>query len=214
MRVPETEMLRLSRPPDLPVPTVAGPLPVAPRLAPAAAPSALEAVVEHLDEPWLGLDADGRLLAANRAARRLLDTADLLKVDRTRVVPVAPRLQFGWRDALAEVRAGRRRMLWSGDSEARSILMQPGCETVPVILRVGDDAIGRLRRLWAFAHAIGLSAQETRVLEGLVAGDGPAEIAARHEVAIATVRTQVRGVLGKAQVRGMRELLALVARLA
>ncbi|MFM1991958.1 MAG: hypothetical protein RJA99_4915 [Pseudomonadota bacterium] len=201
-------MLRLSSPPDLPVPTLA------PRVLHAFTPSALEAVAESIDEPWLGLDPEGRLLAANRVARRLLEAADLLWIERGRVVPADIRLQPAWREALAEVRAGRRRMLWSGDPAVRSILMQPGAEAVPVILRVGHDAIGRLRRLWAFAHAIGLSAQETRVLEGLVAGDGPAEIAERHEVAIATVRTQVRGVLGKAQVGGMRELLALVARLA
>lgn len=206
-------MLSLSSPPDLSRPIVPAPI-VPPRSLGALPPSALESMAELVDEPWLGLDGDGGLVVANRAGRRLLETADLLRAERGRVVPVDPIVAGGWRDALAEVRAGRRRLLWSGDTEARSIAMQPGGEAVAVILRVGDDAIGRLRRLWAFAHAIGLSAQETRVLEGLVEGLGPAEVADRHEVAIATVRTQVRGVLAKARVGGMRELLALVARVA
>jgi DNA-binding NarL/FixJ family response regulator len=77
---------------------------------------------------------------------------------------------------------------------------------------LGDDPNGRLRRLWAYAHATGLSAQETRVLEALVEGEDPATIAGRHQVAMATVRSQIRGVLAKAGVNGMRELLAQVMR--
>ena len=181
--------------------------------APPVAPVGVDAIAELVDEPWLALGHDAELLGANRAARRLLDGGEPLVLDRGRVVPSDPRVRAMWRASLAEVRAGRRRLLWSREPDARSILLQPGEGSTPVIARVGDDPIGRLRRLWAYAHAIGLSAQETRVLEGLVAGDGPAEIAARHEVAIATVRTQIRGVLTKARVGGMRELLAQVVRL-
>jgi DNA-binding CsgD family transcriptional regulator len=207
-------MFSLIPPPDLTRP-VAGTAAFAGRTATGAAPQPLESLAEFVDEPWLGLAADGLLLGANRAARRLLEANEVLRVERGgRVAPVDATLAAGWRDALAEVRAGRRRLLWGSAPDARAIVMQPGGDAMPVVVRVGDDSIGRLRRLWAFAHSVGLSAQETRVLEGLVAGLGPADIAKRHEVAIATVRTQVRGVLSKTQVRGMRELLALVARVA
>lgn len=207
-------MFNLIPPPDLTRP-VAGTAALAGRTATWAATQPLESLAEFVDEPWFGLAADGLLLGANRAARRLLEANEVLRVERGgRVAPVDATLAAGWRDALAEVRAGRRRLLWGGAPDARAIVMQPGGDSMPVVVRIGDDSIGRLRRLWAFAHSVGLSAQETRVLEGLVAGLGPAEIAERHEVAIATVRTQVRGVLSKTQVRGMRELLALVARVA
>ncbi|RPH43140.1 MAG: hypothetical protein EHM87_14630 [Burkholderiales bacterium] len=165
-----------------------------------------------IDDAWLVLSADGGLLGANRAARGLLQLGDTLVVDRGRVVPADPVLRMTWRAALDEARVGRRRLLWSREAGARALSLQPGGPGAPVLVRVGDDATARLRRLWAYAHAIELSAQETRVLEALVDGESPAGIARRHEVGIATVRTQIRGVVTKARVGGMRELLAHVAR--
>jgi DNA-binding CsgD family transcriptional regulator len=181
-------------------------------LAAAVSIPAFAGLADLIDDAWLVLSADGGLIGANRAARRLLQAGDTLTIDRGRVVPADPRVRATWRLALDEARAGRRRLLWSRDAEARAVSLQPGGPGAPVLVRIGEDATGRLRRLWAYAQAIGLSAQETRVLEALSDGESPAGVARRHEVGIATVRTQIRGLVTKARVRGMRELLAHMAR--
>ena len=108
-------------------------------------------LADLIDDPWLALSADGALLGANRAARRLLQVGDTLVLERGRVVPADLRLRVTWRAALDEARAGRRRLLWSREADARSLLLQPGGVNAPVLLRVGGDTTGRLRRLWAGA---------------------------------------------------------------
>jgi len=179
---------------------------------PAHAAVAGTELADLIDDPWLALSGDGALLGANRAARLLLQAGDTLVLERGRIVPADLRLRVSWRAALDEARAGRRRLLWSREAEARSLLLQPGGANAPVLLRVGDDSTGRLRRLWAYAQANALSAQETRVLEALADGESPAGVARRHLVGISTVRTQIRGIVTKARVGGMRELLAHMAR--
>jgi DNA-binding CsgD family transcriptional regulator len=184
------------------------------QLSPIPAPAAVagQDLADLIDDPWLALSADGALLGANRAALRLLQAGDTLVLERGRVVPADLQLRVTWRVALDEARAGRRRLLWSSEADARSLSLQPGGANAPVLLRVGGDATGRLRQLWAYAQANALSAQETRVLEALADGESPAGVARRHQVGISTVRTQIRGIVTKTRVGGMRELLAHMAR--
>ena len=66
----------------------------------------------------------------------------------------------------------------------------------------------------AFARAFGLSATETRVLASLAAGRVPAEIAEAHQVAISTVRTQIKQVLSKTSYGTIRDVIAQTSRLA
>jgi DNA-binding NarL/FixJ family response regulator len=203
---------------ELPAPSLPNAAPSArvspdqPPPVPADAAVAGQDLADLIDDPWFALSADGALLGANRAARRMLQAGDTLVLERGRVVPADLRLRVTWHTALDEARAGRRRLLWSREADARSLSLQPGGVNAPVLLRVGDDATGRLRRLWAYAQANALSAQETRVLEALADGESPAGVARRHQVGVCTVRTQIRGIVTKTRVRGMRELLAHMAR--
>ena len=166
------------------------------------------------DAPLLGLDGDGALVVANRAGWRLLERADTLAVRDGRPMPADPALAARWRDALHDAMSGRRRMLCSKRPEARPILVRPcpGAGTgagpvagvVRVVVRLGRDEAGRLDALRSYADSIGLTGQETRVLEALVDGETPSGIALRHRVSIATVRTQIRMTVQKAGVRGAR----------
>lgn len=179
------------------------------------------------DAPLLGLDGDGALVIANRPGWQVLERADTLAVRDGRPVPADPALAARWREALHDAMLGRRRMLCSTRPEARSILVRPGSGSGPgrghgpgggigpvrVVVRLGRDEASRRDALCSYAEAIGLTGQETRVLEALVDGRTPADIALRHRVSIATVRTQIRMTVEKAGVRGARGLLARVARM-
>lgn len=165
------------------------------------------------DAPLLGLDAEGALVLANGAGWRVLERADTLAVRDGRPLPADPALAGRWRGALQEALRGRRRLLCSARPQARAILVRPGLgeRGVRVIVRLGPDETARLEALRAYAEAIGLTGQETRVLEGLVDGHPPTVIAARHRVSLATIRTQIRMTVDKAGVKGVRGLLARIA---
>lgn len=61
-----------------------------------------------------------------------------------------------------------------------------------------------LRRIW------GLTAAEARVAASLAAGLSPAEIAVRHGVSEATVRTQMRTIFEKTGTHRQGELIRLL----
>ncbi len=198
----------------------------------AAVPNDPAELLSLCDAPLLGLDGDGGLVIANRPGWQVLGRADTLAVRDGRPVPSDPALAARWREALQDALLGRRRMLCSTRPESRAILVRPGAgagatiggqgpgtgagaalRAVRVVVRLGRDEAGRRDALRGFAESIGLTGQETRVLEALVDGETPADIALRHRVSIATVRTQIRMTVEKAGVRGARGLLAHVARM-
>jgi len=166
------------------------------------------------DAPLLGLDAEGALVVANGAGLRVLERADTLAVRDGRPLPADPALAGRWRGALQDALGGRRRLLCSVATQARAILVRPGIGDgiARVVVRLGPDEAARREALRSYADAIGLTGQETRVLEGLADGHAPTVIAARHRVSIATVRTQIRTTTDKAGASGVRDLLAQVAR--
>lgn len=170
-------------------------------------------LVDLLDEPLIGLAADGALADANAAAWRAFARGDTLVLKASRPRPTDDALQARWCAAIGDACAGRRRLLWSSRPGSRSIALHPGSPGTPVVVRVGRDGAGLLRMLWAYGHAIGLTAQETRVLEGLADGEAPAAIAAALDVKVSTVRSQVSAIISKAGVRDTRELIAELARL-
>jgi DNA-binding CsgD family transcriptional regulator len=165
------------------------------------------------DAALLGLDAEGALLMANGAGWRVLERADTLAVRDGRPLPADPALAGPWRGALQAALNGRRRLLCSTRPQARAILVRPapGGQGMRILVRLGPDETGRREALRAYAESVGLTGQETRVLEGLIDGQPPAVIAARHRVSLATIRTQIRMTVDKAGVHGVRGLLARVA---
>lgn len=165
------------------------------------------------DAPLIGLDADGALVVANRPGWRVLERSDTLAVRDGRPLPADPERVMRWRGALQDALVGRWRLLCPKRPEARTILVRPGRDdsAIRILVRLGPDEAARRAVLRAYADAIGLTGQETRVLECLVDGDPPAVIAARHRVSLTTIRTQVRMTVDKAGVRGARGLLARLA---
>jgi DNA-binding CsgD family transcriptional regulator len=189
--------------------------------------------LDCVDYPMLCLKADRGLWWANSAGHRALSCAGHpLWLDQGRL-----RLREGWaweplHRALREAfRLGRRRLVVVG--EAGDGAWQLSASVVP-LRTAPDDApaipagsaqdevdavllmLGRrhasesLSTDW-YARDRGFTPAETRVLQGLMDGLQPSEIAERQSVALSTVRTQLRSVRAKAGAANLRELLRQVA---
>jgi DNA-binding CsgD family transcriptional regulator len=90
-----------------------------------------------------------------------------------------------------------------------------GAERRALALVVIGDAIGpRPERAQAWREAYGLSEAESRVALRLFEGLAPSVIAARHEVSLATVRSQLRSLMAKTGTRRQSQLLLALARVA
>lgn len=180
-------------------------------------PLLLAQMFDEIDYGMLLLSDSGVVLHINHAARAELDANHPLQV-------VGGRLHLRQRDdaarfdeALASARRGLRRMIALGGAGQRV-----GISIVPIgasgndsgqatLLVMGKRTVcERLTVQW-FARTHGLTPTETRVLEALCEGDQPREVAARHGVGIATVRSQIGSIRTKTGADSIRELVRRVA---
>ena len=116
-------------------------------------------------------------------------------------VPLGPSggTRAAWADALAVGGAGA-----AGGPTVALFVSDPAATAGDADTPIGD----RLRATY------GLTPAETAVAGALARGDGLAAVAAAHDVALATVRTQAQHVYRKTGVRGQAALARLVERLA
>jgi DNA-binding CsgD family transcriptional regulator len=161
----------------------------------------LAQMADALMWPLFVLRADGSLLHANRAARRLLAAQRLLTLlpDR-RLGLLPPGRQAEWQAALAAAGQGQTVVLtWpaAGDSlgAAGSLGplgdprgMAPGAGELLLALSASEQADGQVQ---AYARLHRLSPAETRVLQRLAVGDTSGEAAQALGVSAATVRSQI-----------------------
>lgn len=104
---------------------------------------------------------------------------------------------------------------------------EPLTDIVETILRVASGQAvrpGQRHELAAELHRLvaernqrqapfaDLSPREQQVLAGLMSGHGPAALAERHYVSVATIRAQIRSVLGKLGVSSQLEAVVLAHR--
>lgn len=181
-------------------------------------PSPADGVVDALSCGVLIADAASRILFLNHPAHRILDRRDGLRVtagvlwapekrDRlARAVAIAASRRESSFDALelagaqgADYRVTVSPWKLEGRSCALVTIDEPG-RTPPEALRIA----GRLH---------GLTAAESAILDALMAGLSPEEIAERRTVSLATVRTQVQQLLRKTGTRRITDMLVLIARL-
>ncbi len=121
----------------------------------------------------------------------------------------------------------RRQLLARASGEGAEVVLskaEPLADIVDVILRVAagqDVRAGQRGNLAAELHRFeseqselhapfaDLSPRERQVLAGLMNGHGPSALAERHYVSVATIRAQIRSVLGKLGVRSQLEAVVL-----
>jgi DNA-binding CsgD family transcriptional regulator len=209
-------MDRSTRPDSLPD-SLPDPLP-APRPDPLAGldaelpPALLHRLVEALDFGVMLLETDGRVRFANRYARLALGAGDVLGLTDDRITLHGPQQQRAFLRALVEVADDRPRMLCLGGGVpgtklalARWHREADGSVVLLATLQTGE------RQQWpalrAYARERRLTEGEADVMQQLVLGDRPPQIAARRGSSEGTVRSQIKSLLEKTGTHSMRELV-------
>ena len=176
-------------------------------------------MLDEIDYGMLLVDADGRVLYLNHAARRELDEHHPLQLAGqqlgTAQVTDAGMLQ----EALAQAQRGRRQLLTLGSGEhfvGVSVVPLDESEGVAgpwrtTLLMLGKRQVCEQLTVQGYARSVGLTPAGTRVLEMLCGGVKPTAIAEQQGVAVSTVRTQIGSIRAKTGTGSIRELVRQVA---
>jgi DNA-binding CsgD family transcriptional regulator len=173
-------------------------------------------VLEELDYGVLLVEAAGRVLHGNRAARLTLQDGHPLQIQGNQLHARFGRDIKPLFDALAQAQHdGRRCLLRLGDGEEQANVV-----VVPLNRDVEQSAVllvlerrqlcGELAAQW-FALRYGLTPAETEVLKALSAGAPPSRVAQSQGVAISTIRTQIQSIRAKSGATSIRELMGQLA---
>jgi len=97
---------------------------------------------------------------------------------------------------------------------AYTLVYEPSCEEAEFLLYIQDyDAIGNDNRISALAKAFSLTKSEVNVLKHMVNGLKPKEIAYEVDISLATVRSHLRTLYAKMNVRSYNDALKEAIRL-
>lgn len=188
------------------------PLPLPPPLAldAVAVAGAPAAVLDLWPWPLLVLHADGTPMFANASARRATGFGRSgLRLEQSRVVPVAADALPRWQAGLRAAAAGEPGLVHLGPRGARpiaSLSCAPAARGAGLVVCVleGGDALAA-SRIAAYARMHRLTASEAQVLSRLAAGESVKRIATRRGSSEGTVRTQVKTILAKTGRHSIRE---------
>jgi DNA-binding CsgD family transcriptional regulator len=186
--------------------------------------SGITSLLAGLGQAAVVVEADGRLVERNEAARAHLASGHGLRLDGPRVTTSRPALAPALALAIgrAIVRAPERAPLAlprPGGRAPLSVGVFPVPETLSggrrlALVLVVDPDRAREEGAVAVQALFDLSPAETRLLALLARGLELATVAAETGTSLNTVRTQLRSVFRKTGCRRQAELLALVERLA
>lgn len=184
---------------------------------PDSAPALLGLLVDELAHGVLVVNAQGRILHTNQAARRELDRAAVLGAERGELKVIMPADAKAFQSALGKAIAGRRSLIkLAAEGVGFSLAVVPlqrqagiPCERIALMLsRVSVSESGVFG---AFARNHGLTHTEEQVLVFLCRCLSTPEIAIQMKVAVSTVRSHVRSLCAKTASSGVRELVNRVA---
>jgi DNA-binding CsgD family transcriptional regulator len=183
----------------------------------------LTLVLDEIDYGVLLLGEGGRVLHANHSARTSLNAQHPLYLYshelRARLLKDAAPLHQALQAALHR---GLRRLLTVGEGAERAgiaivpLEMPPAGEQAEPAQSATLVVLGRREvcgglSVQGFAREHHLSTCEEQVLAALCEGQRPNEIAQRHGVKIATVRTQIANIRAKTGADSIRDLVQMVA---
>ena len=177
----------------------------------------LAQMFDEIDYGVLLLADSGAVLHINHAARAEFDAGYPLQLLAGRLHVRHPVDVTRLHEALAGARRGLRKLVTLGEAGQRvSVSIVPlggtdGRGGQATLLLMGKRTVcERLSVQW-FARSHALTPTETRVLEALCDGDQPREVATRHRVGMATVRSQIGSIRSKTGAVSIRELVRRVA---
>lgn len=162
------------------------------------------------------LSASCRVLEMNPTAEAVLADGQFVTVRRGVLTFGCERSNAVLARAVAAIcdrqEARRRDFVRGADLEWRALetVRSPVSEAAFVTFRPSTPLMGGLTRL---ADAFGLTPTECSVLSALVLGHAPKEIGRRLSISTATVRTHLRSIFAKLDVRGISGTLRLAVRL-
>jgi DNA-binding CsgD family transcriptional regulator len=167
--------------------------------------------LDHVGRGMLLVTSGARVLHANRLATQTLHAQHPLCLDQGRLLARSSEDAQRLADALtAALQRGLRHMLHLGLGEQRAtVAVLPldtgGGQTALVSLELPRRTQDLAVQCYARQH--GLTGAETAVLEALLDGRTPGDIARDKQVAVSTVRTQIGQLRVKTGQRSIRKLL-------
>ncbi len=184
----------------------------------------LAAALDELDYGVLLVGADAEIVYRNHAAATELGADHPLRCEGRFLRAVDTADAVALRDALRSARSKRlRRLVWLGAADVQvGVSVVPlasgttdddAAAEAPTLLVLGKRQVCETLSVQAFARSHGLTAAETRVLNGLCSGLAPSGIAASLGVAVSTIRTQIGTLRVKTGAASIRALVGQVARL-
>jgi len=172
--------------------------------------------MDQIDCGLVAADAEGQVLHANRAARRELKSARVLRVAGKHLSCAAGH-QAELALALHQAAVKKcSRLLWLGEGDERLMLVampvrRDSGARPTALLMLGRRSLCSPLGLEMMSMRHGLTLAERRVLRALVASQSAREIATEHGVALSTVRTQIQAIRQKVGVRNIEALLLRAA---
>lgn len=180
----------------------------------APTPAVFDAVFDEIDIGLLVCEDDGTVVMLNWAARLELAAGQVLRLDAHGLRSVAEGRELSnallcagrqGRRAVLELRRGSDRLFVSVSPLARD-----GARPLALVI-LGRRAPCSAHALDMLAHKHGLTTAERRVLAALLAQRTPTQIAADHDTAISTVRTQINALRAKLGANSVATLMCVLA---
>lgn len=162
------------------------------------------------------LERDGRIRAANHEGRRMLATGSGATAHDGGLTFHCEASQRLLGEALAAVCDGTadrvRRLMRADDAEWRMIWIVPADDRSAAFVTVSqsDDDADEVVQL---SDAFGLTRTEAGVVSLILHGDAPKQVGAHLGISIHTVRTHLRAIYAKMNVRGLPAAVRLASRL-
>jgi DNA-binding CsgD family transcriptional regulator len=178
----------------------------------------LGAVFDEIECGLVVCSGDGRVHLANAAARRELDEGCALRAEQGVLVGCNDGAETLVRAIRRAARSERRALVRVGRSDSALMLgvqplHDPRTDARLVLVVLGRHVPCSEISLELLATQNGLTMMERRVLAALLRDTSPNEIAASHDVALSTIRSQIASIREKLDARSIDHLLLRVAAL-
>lgn len=182
-------------------------------------PDMLALLLDELAHGTLIINVRGRILHANQAARRELDSAALIGNEMGELKFASSEHTLKFEAAIAKAVLGKRSLIrLTAQGTELTLALVPlhrraGIRCDRIALFLSRAAVSESGVFSSFARSYRLTQTEEQVLAFLCQGLATPEIAVKMKVAVSTIRSHVRSACAKTASRGARELINRVATL-